>query len=268
MIYLKSEREIELMRKASQMVAKVLQELKERVRPGTATMELNRYAEHRIKELGGKRVEGELIRTVFYSFLTSAAVLVIFYFTALRGIEGFIGKYGLFLLLAMLSYALISPAIRQVRAYQQFACMPGMMIGMTTGMISGFLPGFLVASTNGMFVGSIFGMAVGITLGIWAGKCCGVMGYMEGIMAGFMGGLMGAMTAFMLLTDHLKASAIIVFVISAVILVSLNYMIFGEMKENGRQIVEDHWITAIMTLLLMITTIWLMVFGPRSGIFS
>lgn len=42
------------MRKASQMVAKVLQELKERVKPGKTTMELNRYAEHRIKELGGK----------------------------------------------------------------------------------------------------------------------------------------------------------------------------------------------------------------------
>src|SRR6185503_1782460 len=88
---------------------------------------------------------------------------------------------------------------------------------------------------NGMFVGSFFGMIVGITLGVWMGKAGGIMGIMEGIMAGFMGGLMGAMTAFMLLNDHLKAAGIIVFLISALILIGLNYMIYKETKEMERR---------------------------------
>ena len=172
------------------------------------------------------------------------------------------------LFFSALSYALIVPAIRQVRAYKEMACMSGMMVGMTTGMIAGFLPGFYVASINGMFIGSIFGMAVGITLGVWNGKCCGVMGAMEGTMAGFMGGLMGAMTAFMLLNDHLKSTSIIVFAISSVIILGLNYMIYFEMKEHERQRKEDHFMTFLITFILIAITTWLIVFGPRGGLFQ
>src|SRR3989338_4093346 len=183
-----------------------------------------------IKELNGDRVEGELIKTIFYSLITSFLILGLLYFFRFRYIEGFIEKQGYFLFFSALSYSLIIPMIRQVRAYKEFACMSGMMIGMTSGMVSGFLLGFLVASTNGMFVGSMFGILVGISLGIWNGKCCGIMGIMEGMMAGFMGGLMGAMTAFMLLNDNLILSMIIIFIISAIILFSLNFMIYKEMK--------------------------------------
>ena len=83
-----------------------------------------------------------------------------------------------------------------------------------------------------------------------------------------MGGLMGAMTAFMLFNDHLITSMIIVFIISSVILVLLNYMIYKEMKENERQIQEDHLWTFVITFILINLTIWLMVFGPRSGVFG
>ena len=221
-----------------------------------------------IKELKGDRVEGELVKTVFYSLLTSIIFLTAVYFLKFRYMEGFLGKYGFSLFFSALSYALIVPSIRQVRAYKEMACMSGMMVGMTTGMIAGFLSGFYVASTNGMFVGSMFGMAVGITFGIWNGKCCGVMGVMEGIMAGFMGGLMGAMTAFMLLNDHLKAISAIVFAISAVIIAGLNYMIYFEMRENERQRKEDHFLTFFVTLILIAITTWLIVFGPRSGVFG
>src|SRR3989344_7404459 len=138
------------------------------------------------KELNGNRVEGELVKTMLYSLITSAVVFGILYFFRLRSIDGFFPKYGLFLFFAVLSYALIVPAVRQVRAYGQLPCMSGMMIGMSLGMISGFLSGFYIASTNGMFIGSIFGMLIGISLGIWNGKCCGIMGTMEGTMAGFM----------------------------------------------------------------------------------
>lgn len=221
------------------------------------------------KELNkNNRVEGELIKTIFYSLLTSFIILGILYYFKFIAIENFISKQGFFLFFAALSYALIAASIRQIRAYGQFPCMSGMMIGMTTGMIAGFLPGFYVASTNGMFVGSVFGMLIGIILGIWNGKCCGVMGFMEGTMAGFMGGLMGAMTAFMLFNDNLKSATVIVFLISAVILFALYYMIYGETKERERERKEDYLFTIILTFILTVVTAWLMAFGPRSGVFG
>ena len=221
-----------------------------------------------IKELNGNRVEGELIKTIFYSLITSFIFLGLLYYLKFRFIENFISTHGYFLFFAALSYGLIVPTIRHVRAYKEFACMTGMMVGMTIGMIAGFLPGFFVASTNGMFIGSVFGMSVGIVLGIWNGKCCGIMGVIEGMMAGFMGGLMGAMTAFMLLNDHLILSMIIVFLISAIILFSLNYMVYKEMKLEERKIKEDHLWTFIITFVLITITIWLMMFGPKSGVFG
>lgn len=221
-----------------------------------------------LKSLNSNRVEGELIKTIFYSLLTGLGFLLILYFLKFRYIEDFVPKYGFYLFFAVLSYALILPSVRQVRAYREFACMPGMMIGMTSGMIAGFLPGFYVASTNGMFIGGFFGVFLGISFGVWMGKCCGLMGAMEGIMAGFMGGLMGAMTSFMLLNDNLKIAAVIVFLISSLILFMLNYMIYGEMKETQRQLKEDHYLTLFLTLILNALTVWLVVLGPRGGIFG
>ena len=220
------------------------------------------------KELNGNRVEGELLKTVFYSLLTSVIFLAAVYYFKLREISDFIPKYGLFIFLAALSYAIITPAIRQVCAYKEFLCMGGMMIGMTLGMVAGFLPSFYVGATNGIFVGSVFGMIVGIALGVWSGKSCGVMGAMEGMMAGFMGGLMGGMTAIMMLNDHLKAMSIIVFVVCAVITLGLNFMIYKETKESERQLKEDHMFTVVLTLLLIAATTWLIVFGPRSALFG
>lgn len=221
-----------------------------------------------VKELNGNRVEGELIRTVFYSLLTSIITLTVLYFLRLKNIEGFIGNYGFFIFLAILGYAVILPAVRQVRAYKEMACMSGMMIGMTTGMIAGFLPSYYVASTNGMFYGAVFGMFLGIGLGIWSGKCCGIMGIMEGTMAGFMGGLMGAMTSFMLLNDHLKYASVIVLGISTFIMFGLNYMIYKEMKETKMEIKEDHYFTIFFSFLLTALTVWFMIYGPKGGIFA
>lgn len=221
------------------------------------------------KELSRKsRVEGELVKTIFYSLLVSFGFLIILYFLKLRYVEDFIPKYGFFLFFAILSYAILLPSIRQIRAYQQFACMSGMMIGMTTGMIAGFLPGYFIGSTNGMFWGSVFGMSVGIFMGIWNGKCCGIMGTMEGLMAGFMGGLMGAMTAVMMINDNLRLAGVILFLISSAIVFSLNYMIYGEMKENEREIKEDYMVILFASLILTALTIWFMVFGPRSVLFG
>lgn len=217
------------------------------------------------KELNGKRVEGELIKSILYSLLISFALLAILYYARLRYIEDFLPKYGFYLFFAILSYAIVFPSIRQTRAYRQFACMPGMMIGMTTGMIAGFLAGFFIGATNGMFWGSMFGMAVGIFMGIWNGRCCGVMGVMEGLMAGFMGGLMGAMTSVMMLNEHLKIASIVIFVICAAIIFALNYMIYGEKKEHEKEFKEDYSGIILLSVLLTSLTIWLMVYGPRSA---
>lgn len=221
-----------------------------------------------LKELHGSRVEGELVKSVFYSLATSFVILALLYVFRFQYIENFIDKFGLYLFLAALSYALLTPLIHQVHAYRSFPCMTGMMIGMTTGMIAGFLPGFYVGATNGMFYGSAFGMLVGIVLGVWMGSCCGVMGFLEGMMAGFMGGLMGGMTALMLLNDHVQAMAVIVFIVTGLILLALNYMIYQEMKEAERQRRGEYLLIVTITAFLTLATSWLMVFGPRSAIFS
>ena len=221
-----------------------------------------------MKELNGSRAEGELVKSIFYSFIFSFGLLLLLYFFRLRYIEEFLPKYGFFLFFLVLSYSVILPSIKHVRAYRQFACMSGMMIGMTTGMIAGFLPGYFIGATNGMFYGVVFGMVVGIFLGIWNGKCCGIMGIMEGLMAGFMGGLMGAMTSVMLLNDNLKLASVIIFLVSAVIMFSLDYMIYFEMKENEVQHKEDNTLIVFLSIILTALTVWLMVFGPRSILFS
>ena len=181
-----------------------------------------------IAELSGARVEGELIKTFFISLISSLAVLVLAWVVRLRFIEGFWSDYGLLTGYAVLTYALLVPAMRQIRAYGQFACMTGMMIGMTLGM----------------------------------------MGYMEGIMAGFMGGIMGAMTSVMMLNDHLRAAALIVTGISAFIIISLNVLVHQEMEKESRQNHEGQSRTIILSAALTAATIWIMVFGPRSGLFG
>ncbi|PIN93829.1 hypothetical protein COU54_01540 [Candidatus Pacearchaeota archaeon CG10_big_fil_rev_8_21_14_0_10_31_24] len=221
-----------------------------------------------VKELNGEGVEGELIKTIFVSLITSFLVLFVLYYFKLKYVEEFIPKYGLYLFFIILSYAFILPSVRQVRAYQNFPCMSGMMIGMTVGMIAGFLAGFFVGATNGMFWGSVFGMGIGILFGVWNGKCCGVMGIMEGMMAGFMGGLMGAMTAIMMFNDNLKALGIIVFIISASIMIGLNFMIYSESKMLDRKHKDDELFIVFWSFILTMISIWLMVFGPRSVLFQ
>ncbi len=221
------------------------------------------------KELNKKdSVESELVKTIFISLLASFIILGILYFARLKHIEDFIPRYGFFIFFAILSYAVILPSIRQVRAFRLFPCMTGMMIGMTIGMMSGFLSAFYVGSTNGMFWGSVFGMAIGIFFGTTNGKCCGIMGFMEGIMAGFMGGLMGAMTAIMMINDNLKAAAIVIFLISAVIILGLNYMIYIETRNSERLHKDSTLYTIVWSSILTVLTTLMIVIGPRSQLFQ
>lgn len=221
-----------------------------------------------VKELDNKGFEGSLISSFIYSLLGSFVVLAMLYFVFLRSIDGFFDKYGIYLLLSVLSYSVLIPTIRQVRAYKQFTCMSGMMIGMTAGMIAGFLAGYYIGATNGMFAGSVFGMLIGMSIGIYLGLCCGVMGYLEGIMAGFMGGLMGAMTSVMMLNDHLKIMSFIVFIVGATILFGLNYMIYNETREMEIKETEDHWFGIYLNIILSLITALFMIYGPKSPLFG
>ena len=221
-----------------------------------------------IKSLTNDGVESELIKTIFISLLTSFSLFVILYILRFRYIPEFMPKYGFYIFFAILSYALILPSIRHVRAYKEFPCMSGMMIGMTLGMIAGFLSGFYIGATNGMFYGSVFGIMIGVFFGAWNGKCCGIMGVMEGIMAGFMGGLMGGMTAIMMLNDNLKAAAVIVFIVSAIIIIGLNFMIYKETRSTERKHKDSELFVVVMSFILTSITIWIMVFGPRSVLFT
>ncbi|MFQ6083437.1 MAG: type I methionyl aminopeptidase [Candidatus Aminicenantia bacterium] len=54
MIIYKTEQEIEQMRQSNWIVARVLNELKEMIRTGITTLELDRYAEKRIRQMGGE----------------------------------------------------------------------------------------------------------------------------------------------------------------------------------------------------------------------
>ena len=216
------------------------------------------------KALKEDSVEGELVHTIIISLITSFITLGVMYYINLRHIENFIPKYGYFIFFSILSYAIVLPSIRQVRAFKKFPCMTSMMIGMTIGMMIGFLAGFYVGATNGMFWGGVFGMAVGILLGVWNGHYGGIMGAMEGMMAGFMGGLMGAMTAVMMFNDNLLAAGVIMFLVCGTIMLGLNYMLFKETMNEERIHKEDNTFTIILSLLLTGITIWMMVFGPRS----
>lgn len=221
-----------------------------------------------VKELNGSRVEGQLVKIIIYSLISSFIVLLFIYYLKLNQVDGFMSNYAFYLFLAVAGYSLVIPSLYQVSSYKDFPCMSGMMIGMTIGMVAGFLAGFYIGATNGMFTGSVFGMLVGITLGIWNGKCCGIMGTMEGMMAGFMAGPMGAMTAVMLINDHLKLASVIVTIVGIVILGGLNYLIYNEMK-HAEGVRKDKFFTSIIiSIVLTIITTWLMVFGPRSPLFQ
>ena len=66
-----------------------------------------------VKELNNDKVEGELIKTIFVSLLTSFVLLGVLYFIKLRYITNFIPKYGFYLFFAVLSYSLILLSVRR-----------------------------------------------------------------------------------------------------------------------------------------------------------
>jgi flagellar basal body-associated protein FliL len=216
--------------------------------------------------LNEKGNEGEIIKTIIISIVVGLAAAALVYFFIIKNNPA-LSKYSYYLFIAAVSYGFLVSSVKYLKAYRAFSCMSGMMIGMTIGMESGFLAGMFIGATNGMFFGGIFGIVIGCLFGIWTGSCCGVMGFMEGIMAGFMGGLMGAMTSVMLLNDHLNIAVAFFALICIIILVSLDYMVFQDTKERESDRKDDHFITLIISLVLMASTAWMILYGPRGGVF-
>ena len=60
-IEIKSSREIKLMKKSSRIVATVLREIIDFVRPGMSTLELDEFAEQRITEMGANQASKDIM---------------------------------------------------------------------------------------------------------------------------------------------------------------------------------------------------------------
>lgn len=215
-------------------------------------------------------LEGELIGVVLGTFIFLSLLEIIAYYSFFKDIPEFFGRYGYYIVFLIISIVISGTSVWHIKAYgNNFSCMSGMMIGMTSGMISGFLIGLLVGATNGMFVGSIIGILVGIFIGVYTGNCCGIMGIMEGMTAGLMGGLMGAMTSLMMINDNLKLIVPVIVIISSIILIGLDYMIYKDVRNIKEKINKYNFIT--FTSICFVITIgitFLMIYGPKSFIFQ
>ena len=52
MIIIKSEHEIEMMREAGKVTGQILRELKDVIKPGISTMDIDQYVERRVNDFG------------------------------------------------------------------------------------------------------------------------------------------------------------------------------------------------------------------------
>jgi len=216
------------------------------------------------------RVEKHMVYGALGTLLIFGMVEFIAYYGFFNNIPDFFDRFGYYFIFLVISIVLGGTSIWHIKCYgDKLSCMSGMMIGMTTGMINGFLIGMIVGATNGMFIGTIIGILIGILVGIWTGKCCGIMGIMEGMMAGLMGGLMGAMTSLMLINDHLKIIVPILVVISSIILIGLDYMVFKEVRNIKEKVNKYDFVTFLtVCFIILIALNWVMVYGPKSALFQ
>lgn len=218
------------------------------------------------------KVEKSMIKTAFYNLIFLTLIEIIAYFGFFKNIPEFFSKYGYYTIFLVVAVVINSIAIWHIKAYKHvFSCTTGMMIGMTIGMSSGFSIGLIIGATNGMFIGSLAGIIIGIIVGSYAGSCCGIMGIMEGMMAGLMGGLMGAMTSVMTLNDNLAVFVPILMISILAMIIGLIIMVYQEeiskkpdIHYSGFELLP--FITVNFIIVLALT--FLMVYGPRSFLFS
>ena len=212
-------------------------------------------------------VESRLLNYSLASFVLLMLAGIMISFFAAGAIQNF-ASYVPFFFLSIVFSIIVVFSYNHMLAYKEtISCTVGMMVGMTVGMIIGFMSGALIGVTNGMFAGSIVGILLGIGTGVSIGRHCGVMGAMEGIMAGFMAGIMGAMTSVMLISDNLVAFLYIAFVICAIVLFGLSYMMFRETGSAANDALKTGLLKFLATAALFnVFMILIMVFGPKSAL--
>jgi len=169
------------------------------------------------------------------------------------------------MMLGSVGIALSTASLVHVRAFGKQACNTGMMVGMGVGMVIGFFVGALLGASNGMFVGSLVGILVGMGLGAWAGYCCGNMGVLEGIMAGFMSGTMGSMISVMLYNDRQFEFLAIIWIVGAVLLAGLSYMLFKENGPYAKNPSFSLWKLLVLSIIATVLLDAIILFGPKSA---
>ncbi|MBM4201508.1 MAG: hypothetical protein FJ189_09505 [Gammaproteobacteria bacterium] len=173
------------------------------------------------------------------SAVTLGVLLAVQYFvyrTLLAGRDGFLDRYGWWILYLDLSVVALVATLSYLRSYvyTQASHMVGMMIGMTIGMQVSTMIGGVLGATNGFFVGSIVGMSLGSLYGVVTAWKCGPMAVMHGLMAGVMGGTMGAMVVVMMLPDHVLVFMPVFTTVNLLILMWFTYLFYSECVDGGR----------------------------------
>lgn len=222
-------------------------------------------------------VEREMLRLAGMTLFALLVLGAVGYWGFFSSSPAFMERFGLLLLYLMIGSVAVSATLWHLKCYQKVSCSTAMMVGMTVGMLAGFLTGMIVGATNGMFVGSVTGLVVGVLVGSWAGKCCsmhkGIMGVMEGQMAGFMAGPMGAMTSIMMIADNYLLFIPIALFFIIVILGGLMFLLYaenaGQKLEAVKKIAKNDFLFfLIVNFIVLLALALLMVYGPKSALFS
>jgi copper chaperone CopZ len=214
------------------------------------------------------KVERTAIKYSIITFFVLIALFAVSYWLIFRNTEGFLAQYGWWMFYLVISIVSIGVATWHYTAYRaKVTCMTGMMIGMTFGMQTGMMIGAVIGATNGFFMGSMVGMILGTAIGVITGKCCGVMGVMEGAMAGLMGGTMGPMITVMMFSDNVLWFMPVYMLINIGIIVGLSWMLYEEVVEGQRVIIDPIDGVTFVSLSIVFTAILtaIMVYGPSSS---
>jgi len=216
------------------------------------------------------QVERTMLKYGVYVLLILVFIEALVYFTLFKNAEGFLQRYGWWILYLDMAVVSIGSAMWHLRSYRgQVTSMVGMMVGMTFGMQTGLMIGTIIAATNGLFMGGMAGMIMATALGIYNGRCCGIMGVLEGIMAGIMGGLMGAMIGTMFFVDHIYLLMPVFMLLNLMVMWGLSTMLYEEFVEDNEKTQKSPAkFSSLLGFSIITTTILvaLMVFGLKTGL--
>ncbi|MFA5796418.1 MAG: heavy-metal-associated domain-containing protein [Candidatus Woesearchaeota archaeon] len=215
------------------------------------------------------------LKAAYYSiaiFLILSLLEIIAYFAFFTTTPGFIAKHAIWFLYLNITVASLGATLWYMTSYKgTVTCMTGMMIGMTVGMQAGMMIGAVMGGTNGFFTGALVGMFVAVILGTITGAVCGIMGAVQGMMTGVMAGTMGAMITVMMFTDHVLIFMPFYMIINVLVLGGLIYIFYEEVVEGKKDVKKktiDFTTFASLSIIATTLLIIIMVYGPKSPLFS